>query len=70
MYNNWTNDLLGTNVYKTLGVLLIIIASVLQWTNTTSVISKLGTFSSFLSLVILLLVPPSDFIVSGVKRLR
>ena len=35
-----------------------------------SAISKRGTFSPFLSLVILLLVLPSNFIVSGVKSSR
>ena len=39
----------------------------LQWTNTTSVISRGGTFSPFLSLVILFSVLPKKFIVSGVE---
>ena len=38
----------------------------LRWTNTTSVIYKWGIVSTFLSLVILFLVLPSSFIVSGV----
>ena len=41
--------------------------TILQWTNITSVISKLATFSAFSYLVILLLVFPSNFIASGVK---
>ena len=42
--------------------------AILQWTNTTSVISRGGTFSLFLSLVILLLVFPSNLVVSGVNN--
>ena len=38
----------------------------LQWTNTTSVISKYGTFSPFLFLPILFTVLPFNFVVSGV----
>ena len=38
--------------------------------NTNSATSKFGTFSPFLSLVILLSVLPSNFIVSGVKSSR
>ena len=34
--NNWPNDLLGINVYKTLESLF----TILQWTNTTLLISK------------------------------
>ena len=40
------------------------------WTYTTSVISRCGTFSLFLSLVILFSVFPSNFIVSDVKSYR
>ena len=65
--SNWPNDLLGTNVYKTLESCWQLLLTVLQCTNTTSVISKWGTFSPFSSLVILLLVLPSNYIVSGVK---
>ena len=36
--------------------------AILQWTNTTSFLSKRGTFSPFLFLVILLYVLPSNFI--------
>ena len=39
----------------------------LQLTNAASSISRLGTFSPFLSLVVLFLVLPSYFIVPGVK---
>ena len=42
----------------------------IQWTNTTSLISRCGTFSPFFSLVILYSVLPSNFIVSGVKSSR
>ena len=38
-----------------------------QWIKTTSEISKWGTFSPFLSLIVLLLVLPSNLIVSAVK---
>ena len=40
-------------------------STILQCTNATSVISKWGTFSPFLFLVILLLVLPNDLIFSG-----
>ena len=46
---------------------MIIVDYVDQYTNNTSFISKRGTFSSFLSLFILFLVLPSNFIVSQVK---
>ena len=42
----------------------------LHWTSITSVLSKCGTFSPFLSLVILFSVLPSNSIVSGVKSSR
>ena len=45
--NNWPNDLSAANVFKTLKLL-----TTLQWTHTTLVISKWGTFSPFSSLVI------------------
>ena len=45
--NRIPNGLFGTNVYKT----HISLLTILQWTNTTSVISRCGTFSQFLSLV-------------------
>ena len=44
--NNWSNDLLEINIYKTLESLLL---TILQWTNTTLGISKLDTFSLFSS---------------------
>ena len=62
--SNQPNDLLAANVYQTLDNCCL---AILQWANTISVISKQGTFSPFSSLVILLLVLPSNFIVSGIK---
>ena len=50
--NNWAKDLLGINVYKTAEYWKKILLAILQWTSTTSVISKWGKispFSSFLS---------------------
>ena len=44
--------------------------TILQYTNNTSVISRLEAFSIFPLLVILLLVLPSSLIVSGVKSSR
>ena len=44
--------------------------TILQWTNTTSVISKWGTFSKFSYLVILLLLLPINFTVSRVESWR
>ena len=68
--NKLPNDLFGTNVYKTLASCWWSLLAILQWTNTTSVISKWGPLSPFLSLVILFSVLPSNFIVSGVKSSR
>ena len=68
--NNWPNDLLGKNVYKTLKSCWQLLLTIVQWRNGTSIISKWGTFSPFLSLVIIRLVFPSNFIVSDVKSLR
>ena len=45
--NNWTNDLLGTNVYNTPEYFCWTLGTILQWTNTISVISKLPYLSSF-----------------------
>ena len=42
----------------------------LRWTNITSANLTCGTFSPFLSLNILFLGLPSNYIVSGVKSLR
>ena len=44
--------------------------TILQWTDTTLVILKWGTFSPFSSLVILFLVVPSDVITSDMKNPR
>ena len=59
--NNWPNNLLETNVYKTLECCWWSLLTILQCTNTTLVISKWGMLSPFLFLVILLLVLPSNF---------
>ena len=68
--DNCPNYLLGTNAYKTLESCWYFLLTILECVNTTSAISKWGTFSPFLSLVILLLVIPSNFTVSGVKSSR
>ena len=68
--NRLTNSLFGTKVYKTLKSCWYSLLAILQWTNTTSVISRCHTFSPFLNLVILFSVFPSYFIVSGVKPSR
>ena len=60
--NNLSNDLIGINVCKSLEFCWYSLLTILQWTNTTLVISKCGTFSEFLSIVILLLVLVSNFI--------
>ena len=65
--NKLTNDLFGTNVYKTVKSCWQSLLTTLQWTKTTSVISRCGTFPLFLSIAVLFLVLPSNFIVSGVK---
>ena len=65
--NNWPSDLFGTNVYKALEFCWSLLLTILQC---TSVISKLGTPSPFLFLVIFLLVLPSNFIVSDSKSSR
>ena len=58
--NKLPNDLFGTNVYKTLESCWSLLLTIIQWTNTTSVISRGGTFSPFLSLVILFSALPSN----------
>ena len=65
IFNNWLNDLLGTNVYDTL-------ESYWWWLliNTALVVSKLERFSPFLFLAILFPVPPSNFNVSVVKNAK
>ena len=70
IFNNWPNDLFGTNVYKTLDFCWKLLLTTLQCINTTSVISKWGAFSPCSFFIILLLVLPSNFIVSGVKSSR
>ena len=45
--NNWPNDLLEIQVYKTLVYRLIIIANNIKWTDITSVNSKWGTVFVF-----------------------
>ena len=57
--------LLGRNRYKILKTCWWSLLTILQWTNTTSVICKWDTFSPVLSLIILFLVLPSNFIISG-----
>ena len=49
IFSNWPNDFLRINAYKKL------LLTIIQWTNTTLVISKLGSFSPFLSSVIFLI---------------
>ena len=68
--NKLTNGLFRTKVYKTLESCWESLLTILQWANTTSVISRCGTFSPFLSLVILFSVLLSNFIVSSVKSSR
>ena len=52
IYNNWPNDLFAVSAYKTLKSSWEPLLTILQWSNTTSVISKWGTFSPFLFLFI------------------
>ena len=59
-----------TNVYKTLKFRWPLLLTVLKCINTTSLISKLGTNLPFPFSVVLLLVLPSNFIVSVVKSSR
>ena len=65
--NKLPNGLFGTNVYKTLESYWWSLLTILQLTNNTSVILRCGTFSPFLSLVILFSVIPSNSFVLGVK---
>ena len=69
-YTNWPHDLLGANVYKSIESSWWSCLTILQWSNTTSVIFEWSTFVPFLSFIILLLVPVSNFFVSGVKSSR
>ena len=67
-YDLWQKFLIGyQTVYLEQTSTLV---TILQWTNTTSLILRCGTFSLFFSLVILFSVLPSNFIVSGVKSSR
>ena len=68
--NIWPKHLLEANFYKNFESWWSPLLTTLQWTNTTSVISKWGTFSPFSFLGILLLMLPSNVIISGVKRSR
>ena len=52
MFNNWPNNLLGINKYKTLESCQKLLLAILKWSNTTYVISKRGTILSFSSLII------------------
>ena len=52
MSNYWSNDLIETNLCKTLESWIYSLLTILQWTNTTSLISKWGIFSPFSSLVV------------------
>ena len=54
IFDYWLNDLFGTNVDTALKSCWQSLLTILFWANTTSVISKWGVFSPFLSLVILL----------------
>ena len=60
----------GTNAHKTTESCWWPLLVTLQWTNTSLVISKLGTFSLILSLVIILLILPNNFVVSCVQISR
>ena len=64
---NWSNDLLGTNACNTLESYWQSLWAILQEANTTSLISKWGTFLPVWFSVILIFVLPCNFIVSGVK---
>ena len=67
--NRLPNNFFGTNVYKTYESCRQSLLTILQWTNTT-IISKWGIFSTFLSLIVLFSVLPSNLIVPGVKIAR
>ena len=67
-YDLWHKFLIG---YRTVYLeQTFTLVTILQWTNTTSLILRCGTFSPFFSLVILFSVLKSNFIVSGVKSSR
>ena len=58
--NNWPNNLLGTNLDNTLKSCWSLLLALLQWIYTSSRTYKWDTFSPFLSLVILLLLLPTN----------
>ena len=70
IFNNWPNDLLRTNVYKAHKFYPQLLLTTLQCINTTSVISKWGTFSPFPSFLSYFLVLPSNPVVLGFKSSR
>ena len=70
IFNNWQKHVFGKTVDKTLEYCWNWSLTILPLTNTTSAICSFGTLSLLLSLVIILPVPPSNFIVSGVKSSR
>ena len=65
--NNCPNDVFGINVCKTCESCWFVLLLRLQWTSTTSVISKFEIYLPFLSFVILFPLLPNNFIVSGNK---
>ena len=68
--DNWPSGLFEINLYKNHEFCWYLLLTTWKWTNITSVISKWGLFSPFLSLVILFSELPSNFTVSGVKSSR
>ena len=64
------NGLFEKNVYTTLESCWWSLVTLLQWTNTLSVISSFNTFSLLLSLVVLFWVLRSNFFFSGIKSSR
>ena len=58
--NNWSNDLFGTNVCRSLESCWWSLLKILQWTNTILVISKWDIFSPF----------PHNFFASSFKSFR
>ena len=68
--SNGPNDLLGSDVFNTVQSCWWSLLIIWPCINTTSVIFKWGTILSFSFLVILLLMLPSNLLVSGVKSLR
>ena len=66
IFSNSPSDLLGTNVFKTLKSCWWSLLTILKSIDNTSATYKWGTFPPFSSLVILLLVLPSNFVVSNI----